>query len=192
MGKSNCGYALHRLGAGYLVSPRKSTEYPVVGLDNREYFSGYSGLYLSPNDSNFHSVPSHKIGVKLLLINSVLLIMDQLSHSRREWLPAYDITLQVITTLLIGIRLLSRFHHTGGILGIDDLFISIAWAITTAGNALILLCMLNICFLLRFVAKRMLILNLVDYKYGLDRHMWDVPVALWQYGTFVRLHIHVL
>ena len=54
---------------------------------------------------------------------------------KREWMPAYVITFQVVTTLLLGVRLISRFKKLGGGLGLDDLFIGIAWTISVASMA---------------------------------------------------------
>jgi hypothetical protein len=60
--------------------------------------------------------------------------MDGLSHERREWLPAYMVGLQVVTTLLLGVRLLSRITWRGGGLGLDDFFITLGWAVGTANT----------------------------------------------------------
>jgi hypothetical protein len=62
--------------------------------------------------------------------------MDDLSHKKREWLPAYLISTQVIATVLLGIRLLSRIQWKGGGLGLDDLFITLGWVISTANTGL--------------------------------------------------------
>jgi urea transporter len=72
--------------------------------------------------------------------------MDSLSHEQRNWLPAYTITLCVAASVLLCIRLASRLHilkcqQTAGQFGIDDLFITIAWALSIAWSALIVICM---------------------------------------------------
>jgi hypothetical protein len=54
-------------------------------------------------------------------------------------MPAYALTIQVIMTVLLGIRLVSRFQRMGGRLGLDDVFISIAWIIGTTGIAITLI-----------------------------------------------------
>jgi hypothetical protein len=54
-------------------------------------------------------------------------------------MPPFAITIEVFTTILLAIRLWSRFQRTGGRLGLDDLFISIAWALATVGVGFILL-----------------------------------------------------
>jgi len=56
--------------------------------------------------------------------------------------------------LLLGLRLISRSRKTGGALGLDDLFITIAWLCASANVACVLL---------------------FTYRYGLDSHIWDVP-----------------
>jgi hypothetical protein len=76
-------------------------------------------------------------------------------------------------------------------LGIDDLFITIGWALGVVCNGLILLCMSKFSFVLHFVEVQNLTLDLVAYRYGLDRHMWDVPVVYWEKGVFVSLNIDI-
>jgi hypothetical protein len=72
--------------------------------------------------------------------------MGSLSHEQRNWLPAYTVTLCVAASVLLCIRLLSRWHllqcqQTAGRFGIDDLFITIAWALSLAWSVLIVICM---------------------------------------------------
>jgi hypothetical protein len=78
----------------------------------------------------------------LLWKNRALYPMDYTNHERRTWIPAYAITIEIVTTLLLAIRLLSRVNKTGGRLGLDDVFITIAWAIATVNIGLIVKCML--------------------------------------------------
>jgi hypothetical protein len=71
--------------------------------------------------------------------------MSTLSHEQRNWLPAYTITLCVAASLFLGVRLLSRWHllkcqQTAGRFGVDDLFITMAWALSIAWSALIVIC----------------------------------------------------
>lgn len=61
---------------------------------------------------------------------------DGLSHESREWLPAYFIPLEFFTTILLGVRLLSRFQWEKSRLGLDDLFITMAWAIGVVNTSL--------------------------------------------------------
>jgi hypothetical protein len=63
-----------------------------------------------------------------------------LDHSRRGWMPAYAITVQAVTTLLLTIRLISRFNRTGGRLGMDDVLISLAWVFGLVMTILIIYC----------------------------------------------------
>jgi hypothetical protein len=56
----------------------------------------------------------------------------------RNWMPIYAITIQVVTTLLLSIRLLSRLRP-GGLPGLDDIFITIAWLLASALTAVVLL-----------------------------------------------------
>jgi hypothetical protein len=41
----------------------------------------------------------------------------------------YAISIEIVTTLLLGIRLTSRISKFGGQLGLDDILILIAWTI---------------------------------------------------------------
>jgi hypothetical protein len=65
---------------------------------------------------------------------------DGLDHTRRGWMPAYAITIQVITTLLLGIRLISRVKGVGGRVGIDDVLIFFAWLFGLGLTVLIIDC----------------------------------------------------
>jgi hypothetical protein len=72
--------------------------------------------------------------------------MLSLSHEERNWLPAYTITLCVAASLLLFIRLLSRCRlfkcqQAAGQFGVDDLFITLAWAISIPWSALCVVCM---------------------------------------------------
>ncbi|MFH7813322.1 hypothetical protein ACH0C8_15535, partial [Acetobacter lovaniensis] len=62
------------------------------------------------------------------------------SHEVRHWMPAYAITIQVITTILLTIRLISRFTRTGGQVGLDDALITIAWVFGLAMTVLVVVC----------------------------------------------------
>jgi hypothetical protein len=59
---------------------------------------------------------------------------------RRAWLPAYVISIQVVTTILLWIRIGGRLagKSTSG-LGIDDFLIVIAWILGTTLAALAVL-----------------------------------------------------
>jgi hypothetical protein len=61
-----------------------------------------------------------------------------LPHDRRTWMPAYAIPLQVLTTILLGIRMLSRFSRSSGRLGLDDGFLIIGWVLSTAAGSLVI------------------------------------------------------
>jgi hypothetical protein len=51
---------------------------------------------------------------------------------RRTWMPAYACTIIVVTTVLLGIRLVSRLHKFGGGLGLDDIFIVLGYVVAVA------------------------------------------------------------
>jgi len=83
---------------------------------------------------------------------------------RRTWLPAYTITIKGITTIFFSIRIYSRLKGTGGVFGLDDVFISLAWglAMITGGFEI-----------------------LGALKYGFDRHIWYVEPSLWEGGALL-------
>jgi hypothetical protein len=64
-----------------------------------------------------------------------------LDHTKREWLPAYAITVQTITSLLVAVRLVSRLNRTAGRAGFDDVLILGAWLTGLAMTVLICICM---------------------------------------------------
>jgi hypothetical protein len=84
-------------------------------------------------------------------------------------------------TILLGIRLLSRFRRFGGRLGLDDVFISLAWVISTGNAAATLLGKVT----LRSSKGCQLREPRGCYKYGVDRHIWDVPPELWPKAVLV-------
>jgi hypothetical protein len=63
-----------------------------------------------------------------------------LDHSRRGWMPEYAITIQVVTTLLLAIRLTSRINRIGASVGLDDVLILFAWLFGLALTVLIVYC----------------------------------------------------
>lgn len=53
-------------------------------------------------------------------------------RERRDWLPAYFITFEAITTVLVAIAIVSRLQRRSGRLGLDGCFILIAWGLNFA------------------------------------------------------------
>ena len=64
--------------------------------------------------------------------------MDLLPHDKRSWMPAYALTMEAVTTLLLGTRLYSRLRHAAGSPGLDDVFITLSWVTSTVSIALII------------------------------------------------------
>jgi hypothetical protein len=62
-------------------------------------------------------------------------------HSKREWMPAYALTVETVTTLLVAVRLVSRLNRTAGRAGIDDILICGGWLTGLAMTVLIVMCM---------------------------------------------------
>jgi hypothetical protein len=57
----------------------------------------------------------------------------------RTWILPFAVVMETIAFIFIAVRLISRLHptHTGGKVGIDDLFISIGWVLQMASTVLI-------------------------------------------------------
>lgn len=99
--------------------------------------------------------------------------MDTLSHARREWLPTYLIAITVTTTVLLCLRIISRFQWRGGRLGLDDLFIVIGWCFSTAGTGV------SIQGIFARVSTRTSEADgIAAMHYGFDRHVWDVSLGV--------------
>ncbi|KAF2098059.1 hypothetical protein NA57DRAFT_76856 [Rhizodiscina lignyota] len=90
---------------------------------------------------------------------------------RRTWMPAYAITFQAITSLFLGLRLVSRLTKQSTKWGWDDVFIILAFAFGGGLTALVLLS---------------------TYTAGFDRHIWDVPWTEWARGGLFGRLIEVL
>ncbi|KAF2396765.1 hypothetical protein EJ06DRAFT_482660, partial [Trichodelitschia bisporula] len=78
-------------------------------------------------------------------------------------MAGFAVPIQILTTALVGIRIASRMT-TKGNLGLDDVFIIVAWILGTALTVLVLL---------------------ATYKYGFNRHIWDVPPDRWASGALI-------
>ncbi|TID18911.1 hypothetical protein E2P81_ATG05887 [Venturia nashicola] len=91
-------------------------------------------------------------------------------HSERNWLPAYALTIQIIVSFLVWVRLISRFSTTGRP-GFDDVLIFLAWILGTLMTAV---CILSV------------------YRYGFNKHIWDVPIEDWWKGGLVAFIIESL
>src|ERR1700744_6671599 len=99
--------------------------------------------------------------------------MLTLSHEERNWLPAYTITLWVAASLLLIIRLLSRWRlfkcqQAAAQFGVDDLFITLAWALSIPWSALCV-----ICTPLPIGIDEYWLIPIATQKDGLNRHIWD-------------------
>jgi hypothetical protein len=66
-------------------------------------------------------------------------MITSLPHNQRNWMPAYASIIFGATTFLLGIRLFTRFQGRGGSFGVDDVFITIAWALLAAMVALLII-----------------------------------------------------
>jgi hypothetical protein len=55
-------------------------------------------------------------------------------------MPAYAITIEVATTLLLAVRLTSRVNRIGAGVGMDDVLILFAWLFGLSSTVLIIYC----------------------------------------------------
>ena len=103
------------------------------------------------------------------------------SHEQRNWMIAFVLPIQIVTTLLLWIRLLSRFHRSGGQPGFDDVLVFVGWVLGTGLSATVLLGMANL------FQKTKVWTDCVTgtYQYGYNRHIWDVPFDLWPKAALV-------
>jgi hypothetical protein len=89
-------------------------------------------------------------------------------------MPAYGITIASVTTVLLAIRLFSRFQGSSGRLGLDDLCLVVGWALATAAIVISLLCEHE-----TLVRASVLTSDPGVTRWGYDRHMWDVSEELY-------------
>lgn len=106
--------------------------------------------------------------------------VDLNNHEQRNWMPGYAIPIQVVTTILLWIRIATRFSSHGH-LGLDDVLIVCAWVLGTVVTGLVLYCELNL------VCRRepWLISFTATYQLGVNRHVWDVPQDIWWRSAMV-------
>jgi hypothetical protein len=60
---------------------------------------------------------------------STIPLSGNLHAHRRVWFTPYAVVIEIITTILLGIRLGSRISKLGGRPGIDDVLITIGWLV---------------------------------------------------------------
>jgi hypothetical protein len=89
-----------------------------------------------------------------------------------------------VMTVLLWIRILLRCWRIGGRFGLDDLFITIAWMFAMAWGTLIVIGNLD-CTRQYLLDHQTLTHSVAAYKYGINRHIWDVPPNLWAGGAEV-------
>jgi hypothetical protein len=70
-------------------------------------------------------------------------------HEVRNWMPAYVVAIEVATTFLLIIRMLSRVWRDGCQLGLDDFFIVIAWLLGVPITVIVLLGVFNVSTVFR-------------------------------------------
>jgi len=83
---------------------------------------------------------------------------------RRIWIVPYASVLQAVMTLMVGTRLWLRVTNKAGALGLDDALLVPAYLAATMFTALILLS---------------------NYKYGTDRHIWDVQITMFEDAALI-------
>lgn len=94
---------------------------------------------------------------------------------RRSWLPAFAIVWQSVSTVLVFVRFYLRARRRAGPFGWDDAFIAIAW-VRRSGY------LQDAPFML--ITAQLISLGFTacawidSTQYGIDRHIWDVPINL--------------
>jgi hypothetical protein len=105
-------------------------------------------------------------------------LSGNLHAHRRTWFTPFAVSLEIITTVLLGIRLGSRISKLGGRPGVDDVLITLGWLI---GLGLTIVCIYG-SFLLLCVTR----LTAVAITYwGFELDLYDVPPDLWWRGALV-------
>ena len=111
---------------------------------------------------------------------------------RRTWMPAFSLTWQIVSTLLVFGRFYLRLRRLAGPFGYDDAFMLLAWvrSIETAHESCISLTKaLSVSQLISVgftVGAWILTIDL-----GVDRHTWDVETSKYAPTALVssrRLH----
>jgi hypothetical protein len=60
---------------------------------------------------------------------STVPLSGNLHPHRRTWMTPYAVTIEIVTTVLLGVRLGSRISTLGGRPGIDDVLITGGWLV---------------------------------------------------------------
>lgn len=74
---------------------------------------------------------------------STIPLSGNLHAHRRTWMTPYAVTIEILTTVLLGIRLGSRISKLGGRPGLDDILITAGWLI---GLGLTITVIYGLCF----------------------------------------------
>lgn len=90
---------------------------------------------------------------------------------RRKWMPAYALTLIVISTILVILRLILRLRRHGGGFGLDDALLVPSWMLLVAFTVVVV-----------WSAE----------SGTLDRHMWDVNPMKYQTVALVSQDLNPL
>jgi hypothetical protein len=106
---------------------------------------------------------------------------DGLNHDRKTAMPALAVSIEVVTTVLLWMRIGSRFTTAKSSLGVDDVLIFAAWLTGVGLTVAVLLGML--VFVL--CEHDVLMFCPGTEKYGLNRHIWDVPPEHFSKGGLV-------
>lgn len=69
---------------------------------------------------------------------------DSLSHDRKTAMPALAVSIEVVTTVLLWMRVGSRFSTAHSTIGIDDILIFAAWVTGLGLTVAVLLGMLDL------------------------------------------------
>jgi hypothetical protein len=110
---------------------------------------------------------------------STIPLSGNLHPHRRTWFTPYAVTIEILTTVLLGIRLGSRISKLGGRPGLDDILITFGWLV---GLGLTIVSIYGLFFLFHMP-------SIADWVaitfWGFELDMQDVPPDLWWHGAVV-------
>ena len=98
---------------------------------------------------------------------------------RRTWMLPFGLTIEIVSTILLGIRLISRSKRLGGSPGLDDALIVLGWA---GGLGVVICCIYGEHILLHTYQ----LTPLGSEKLGWDVHMMHSSSLIWHTSALVR------
>jgi hypothetical protein len=124
--------------------------------------------------------PANNLPTDNGLLNPVSPTDPAYDTGRRTWMLPFGLTIEIISTLLLGVRLISRFKRIGGSPGFDDALITIGWLL---GLGMVICCIYG---------EHILSLWAATHIAGAERLGWDVHMLhsnpqIWHTSAMVTL-----